>query len=276
MSNFSIVQKVNMGLWAFVMIIAFVVQTGAHPLGNFTISHYTRLELTAERVYLRYIIDMAEISTFQEFEVIDTNKNRAPEKQELEVYGQQVAPQYAERLQLSIDDVSIPVRVERQQVLWQLDEGGFPNLRIVCDFVAAVPSAQVGALHRLKLADTNRRERSGWREMVVVPRAGISVFDSTAFGNGITDELKVFPKDLLTALPNEQTIELSFTQGDIPSGAVPLRTREGRNVESQARNQLAEFIAAPNLSIKIGLLGLLLAALMVGYKRFRPMIGNKG
>lgn len=252
-------------------LLAFVVQTGAHPLGNFTISHYTRIELSAERIYLRYVVDMAEISTFQEFEVIDTNKNRSPEKEELEVYGQRMAPQYAEHLHLTIDDVRIPMRVERQQVLWQLDEGGYPNLRIVCDLLADVPPAQAGAVHRLKLEDTNRRERSGWREMVVVPRAGLVVFDSTAFGDGITDELKVFPKDLLTAIPNEQIAELSFTEGAAPDSAVLLRTRDGRMVKAQLHNPLAALIAFPNISVKVGLLGLLIVALVWGYRRVRQI-----
>lgn len=276
MNNRSLQRSNITGILALGLILASGVQSGAHPLGNFTISHYTRLELGADRLSLRYIVDMAEISTFQEFEVIDTNKNRAPEKQELEVYGQRIAPQYAANLHLAIDDVNIPLRVERQQVLWQVDEGGYPNLRIVCDLLADVPSAQAGAIHRLKLADTNRRERSGWREIVVVPRAGIAVFDSTALGNGITDELKAFPQDLLTAMPNEQAVELSFTPGEIPVGAVPLQTRDGKKFEPQSRNRLAGFITAPNLPVKIGLLGLLLMALLLGGRRLLPMMGNKG
>ena len=40
----------------------------AHPLGNFSISHYTSLRLAPEAVELHYIIDMAEIPTFQEIQ----------------------------------------------------------------------------------------------------------------------------------------------------------------------------------------------------------------
>ena len=40
----------------------------AHPLGNFSISHYTAIRLESDAVVLRYIIDMAEIPTFQEIQ----------------------------------------------------------------------------------------------------------------------------------------------------------------------------------------------------------------
>ncbi len=36
----------------------------AHPLGNFTINHYSRIELSPERLRVRYVLDMAEIPTF--------------------------------------------------------------------------------------------------------------------------------------------------------------------------------------------------------------------
>ena len=37
----------------------------AHPLGNFTVNHFTRIEASGDRLYLRYVLDMAEIPTFQ-------------------------------------------------------------------------------------------------------------------------------------------------------------------------------------------------------------------
>jgi len=38
----------------------------AHPLGNFTINHESRVAISANRVTLGYTIDQAEIPTFQE------------------------------------------------------------------------------------------------------------------------------------------------------------------------------------------------------------------
>ena len=40
----------------------------AHPLGNFSISHYTSLRVTQEAIELQYRLDLAEIPTFQELQ----------------------------------------------------------------------------------------------------------------------------------------------------------------------------------------------------------------
>src|SRR6266540_3164209 len=37
----------------------------AHPLGNFTINHYSRVQPSGDRIYVLYVLDLAEIPTFQ-------------------------------------------------------------------------------------------------------------------------------------------------------------------------------------------------------------------
>ena len=38
----------------------------AHPLGNFSVNHLTQVRVSADRVDVRYILDEAEIPTFQQ------------------------------------------------------------------------------------------------------------------------------------------------------------------------------------------------------------------
>ena len=38
----------------------------AHPLGNFSVNHLTEVRVTAQRTDVLYILDQAEIPTFQE------------------------------------------------------------------------------------------------------------------------------------------------------------------------------------------------------------------
>ena len=38
----------------------------AHPLGNFSINHLSRVSISSDRVAVHYILDQAEIPTFQE------------------------------------------------------------------------------------------------------------------------------------------------------------------------------------------------------------------
>ena len=51
-----------------VLTIFGVDRATAHPLGNFSISHYSAIGIGKDAVELRYIIDMAEIPTFQEIQ----------------------------------------------------------------------------------------------------------------------------------------------------------------------------------------------------------------
>src|SRR5205823_13029297 len=37
----------------------------AHPLGNFTINRFSRIEAAGHRAYVLYVLDMAEIPTYQ-------------------------------------------------------------------------------------------------------------------------------------------------------------------------------------------------------------------
>ena len=41
------------------------VAASAHPLGNFTVNRFSRIEVSGPRVYVLYVLDMAEIPTFQ-------------------------------------------------------------------------------------------------------------------------------------------------------------------------------------------------------------------
>lgn len=247
----------------------------AHPLGNFTVSHFARLEIGAERIKLRYIVDLAEVSTFQELEIIDSDGDRSPSQAEKDAYLTRIARQHADNLILTIDGARISLSVEERRLSLQSGDGGLPTLRVECDLRGEVPAG--GAIRRLRFEDANRRDRSGWREVVVQPAAGVVVFDSTAFGNGITDELRAYPQDELKNLLDERGAELSYAVGSaaaIPSGARPLLMRDGRRVEVKQRDRLAELIAVPELNFQAMLWGLLVAALLGALHAMSPGHGK--
>jgi nickel/cobalt transporter (NicO) family protein len=49
----------------------------AHPLGNFSISHYTGIQIAQDSIELRYVLDMAEIPAFQELQDTGLDTQRA-------------------------------------------------------------------------------------------------------------------------------------------------------------------------------------------------------
>ena len=50
---------------AALLAVVAAADADAHPLGNFTVNHLTEVAVTRDAVQLRYILDIAEIPTFQ-------------------------------------------------------------------------------------------------------------------------------------------------------------------------------------------------------------------
>ena len=45
----------------------------AHPMGNFSVSHYSGITINRSSIDVRYLLDIAEIPTFQEMQQSDTH-----------------------------------------------------------------------------------------------------------------------------------------------------------------------------------------------------------
>ncbi len=256
----------------FLILLGSIVPVTAHPLGNFTINHFARLRVSNEQVTIRYVIDMAEIPTFQEIQAADKGPDQQPTAAWLKAYGERVVPQYLAGLVFTVDGTRVPLQAQSQSVVLQAGSGGLPTLRIECDLVGKL-SAVISGNRRLRFEDTNFAERLGWREMVVMPETGVSIFNSSAFGSPLTDELKAYPENLLTAPLNERMAEFSMTLGVIPAKATALQTREGKPV-AQTRDRLAELIAVPEVTPTIALIGLLIATFLGGMHALSPGHGK--
>jgi nickel/cobalt transporter (NicO) family protein len=259
-------------LLAAVLLLTLIPLVGAHPLGNFTISHFARLDVEQSRINVHYVVEFAEISTVQEWEIIDTNGNRALEQSEKDVYAARKAQQFANDLLLTVDGTAVPLRVRSQQAGLQNGDGGMPLLRVEAELTGAFSAT--ANIRKVRFEDRNATERSGWREIVVVPQASVVVFDSTAFGNSLSQELKLFPQNPLAQLLREQSADFSFVVGAAPAGAALLRTRDGQVVVPKQRDRLAALIAVQDLTWPTMLLGLLIAALLGGLHALSPGHGK--
>ncbi|HEU4932741.1 MAG TPA: hypothetical protein VFT48_11705, partial [Pyrinomonadaceae bacterium] len=171
-----------------------------------------------------------------------------------------------------IDDARVPLRVLETHAKLS-GAGGLQTMRLECDLVGVIPSSSFEVVHRLRFEDQNFSDRIGWREAIVSPLAGANVFNSSAYGNSITDELKAYPNDMFAAPLDERAVDLSFTRGAIPAGAQPLLARNGRPA-APTRDRLAELIAVPQLTLGVALFGLLIAVLLGGMHALSPGHGK--
>lgn len=246
----------------------------AHPLGNLTVNHFSSIEVGAERIRVRYVVDMAEIPTVQELQTADTDGGGSHSDEELNAYLERVAPEYARGLLLGVDGARVPLEVVGKRISTPAGTGGLLTLRVECDLEGEAPPTRDGAATRsLRYEDTNHGGRIGWHEIVVRPAPGVTIFNSRAFGSGVSDELRKYPAEGSGAPLDERVAELSFTRGAAPEGSTALLSREGRAVES-GRDRFAELIELKELTPGVALLALLLAAGLGGLHALSPGHGK--
>ena len=263
-------------VWLLAGFLCFVICPGklvSHPLGNFTINHFARLDIQSDHLEITYVIDMAEIPTFGELRVADTNGDGRVSEAELQAYLKRVTPSYARDLLLLVDGK--PQRIEEKgaQISSPPGAGGLHTLRL--QFLFRVPwvSSVYGSPHRLEFEDTNQPDRIGWREIVVTPHSGITVFNSSAFANSVSNELRSYPADMLASPLDERKAQLSWVGGPAPPGVPVLRTRNGR-LTVTSRDRLSELIAVKEITLGVALLGLLLACILGAAHALSPGHGK--
>ena len=181
----------------------------AHPLGNFTINHFARIASSTERVQVLYVVDLAEIPTFQESRTADTNGDGALSQAELQALLDRVAPGYVAGLLLTEGGHPIDLQLVAKTITLQPGAAQLPTMRLVFDLAGKTETT--GGSVRYRIENANGRGRSGWFELVVVPLGGARVYDSSIFGNGVSDELKTYPQDQLMAPLGERIGEWSVT-----------------------------------------------------------------
>jgi nickel/cobalt transporter (NicO) family protein len=140
----------------------------AHPLGNFTINHLARVEVAGHRLYVRYVLDVAEIPTYQ-------------------ARQQGVDPSaYARRLgaglHLTLDGRAATLVPVSHALAFPKGVGGLHTMRL--QVVLRGPT--VDGPTRLGVRDTNYSGRIGWKEIVVGART-----------HSASNELRAYPKSLL-------------------------------------------------------------------------------
>ena len=147
-------------LFVALVALAFAPAASAHPLGNFTINHFSRVQVSGHRIYVRYVVDMAEIPTLQ--------------KVPLTIKG----------LELRVNGRIVPLRVTRTALAHPLGAAGLHTTR----FQAILAGPEISAATRVSYRDDSYPGRIGWKEVVVGARTAST-----------SDELRAYPKDLLSS-----------------------------------------------------------------------------
>ena len=197
---------------AFGFIAAFILalagNVAAHPLGNFSISQYSAIQIGQQEVELRYIVDMAEIPTFQEIQATGL----APKGDDASVkpYTARKAESLRAGLSLEVNGRPVALRTESQEVIFPEGAGGLPTLKIGVVYKGKL-AADTAEAYSLNYRDGNFPGRAGWKEIIVVATPGVKLLISSVPEVDRSARLSDYPTDLLNSPPQQLDARVSFS-----------------------------------------------------------------
>lgn len=191
----------------------------AHPMGNFSISHFSGIHVAPGAVEIRYILDMAEIPTFQELQ--GTGIVTDPQDPRVTAYLAQKADTLKTGLTVTLDGHSLALETVSEDVIFPPGAGGLPTMKIGVVYRARFSGDVCAAgFCTLDYGDGNLPDRAGWKEIVVAADPGVTMQSSTVPTTSRSRELANYPTDLIHSPPQDLSARLTFaTTAGLPVGA---------------------------------------------------------
>jgi nickel/cobalt exporter len=171
--------------------LALPALAAAHPLGNFTVNRFSRIETSGPRLYVRYVLDLAEIPTFQAGRI------------DAHAYARRIA----RNAHLVVDGREARLVPVRSALAHPLGAGRLHTTRLEVVLAGPILRGWVSVAYH----DNNYRDRIGWKEIVV----GASTHSTS-------DELRAYPKDLLQSPLDTSSVTVRLQPGDGPDIAPAL------------------------------------------------------
>ncbi|HJW67706.1 MAG TPA: sulfite exporter TauE/SafE family protein [Gaiellaceae bacterium] len=225
-------RKLVVVLFALAALVA-PAAAAAHPLGNFTVNRFSRVEVSGPRLYVRYVLDLAEIPTYQAGRI------------DAGTYAREIA----QKARLSVGGKAAALRPVRTRLAHPRGAGGLDTTRL--EVVLAGP--RLDGTSRIAYRDENYRDRIGWKEIVV-----------GADTPSRSHELRTYPKDLLQSPLDQTSVTTDLAPGDGPD--LTPSVSSGRSLQAPDRvadSGFAGLVGRSHLSLLV-ILASLGAALFWG------------
>lgn len=230
---------------AIIVFFSIPMPAFAHPLGNFTSNHLTRLDVGAGAIDLHYVLDDAEIPTFSLLRSLDAHGKPSPAA--LNAWAQRHAGEIAPQLVLTIGGRPAALSLRGAHAQVRGGAAGLSTLYFTADFRAVRPP---GA-QRVEYRDTTLPGRIGWKDVVIAPQ------------REPTHELRVYP-DALIGSPRDRTaVAVSVSAGGVVSAADVAAAPLFGAASAARMNDLSDVLAR-NLADPVVLVGALLLAVGLG------------
>jgi len=259
----------------------------AHPMGNFSINHYTKIIPGAHAIEVDYIIDMAEIPTFQQMQESAVVAN--PDDPSLVPYLHRQSEVLKEGLTLLFEGTPLMLRTVSRQAIFPPGAGGLPTMKMGFVYMAALPSELRDSAALIRYRDDNYQGRAGWKEIVAVNGSGAALVNASVPASDRSLELTNYPTDMLHSPP--QTLEASLsikaapfgnkselqassawlaTSNAVTSGKVILKA----NSQGTPRSAFTELISSKRTDFLFMAMAALIAAVLGGFHAIEPGHGK--
>jgi len=204
---------------AVAVVLAGTTVASAHPMGNFSINHYAALTVGPGAVQALYVIDMAEIPTFQELGDLNAAHSAALSPAQRAAYVTGKSRDLAGGLSLSLDGHPLRLSVRAADLLFPPGAGGLPTERIYLVLRAPVPGG-TGARGTLAFQDANFPDRAGWKEIVATSAAGATLSGSSVPTTSRSAALTVYPSNATTSPPQDvsATMDVNMARASRAAG----------------------------------------------------------
>jgi ABC-type nickel/cobalt efflux system permease component RcnA len=216
-----------------VLLVALAALAGpaaaaAHPLGNFTTNRYTRIEVSGNRVYALYVLDLAEIPTYQaRGEVGRLGRDG---------YADALSRRVRANLRLVVGGAPRALTEVRRTLTFPRGAGGLATTRLELLLDAGRIDGGAAAL---SYDDRNFPDRIGWREVVLRGSHGAQIEESSVPARSVSGELRTYPSRLLSS-PLDVSRARARVEPGGEEGAAPAATRGRTSAEAHGFEALVD------------------------------------
>ncbi|MDQ2991824.1 MAG: hypothetical protein M3R30_03245 [Candidatus Eremiobacteraeota bacterium] len=184
----------------------------AHPLGNFTINHLARITAAPAALHVRYVLDIAEIPTFQIGQTRGVGS--AWTAAQLQSWANDEIPTVVSAFHLSVDGKTQALQPGRAVARVRPGAGGLPILYWVGTFSVPITA---GAPHAIAIDDAVYADRRiGWKDIVVgtqtEPTHELQIYPSALIGTPRRINAAAFSANAGGAIANVTRTEDSTEQ----------------------------------------------------------------
>jgi nickel/cobalt transporter (NicO) family protein len=174
----------------------------AHPLTNTSVSHYTRLDVSARGVEITYVLDLAEVPSYILLRDWKLDANSPPDQ--LRRKAEEQAAQWAQGLDFRAAGAKVQPKFLHADIALGRGVDALATVRVNATY--SLPEAPPP----LTFEDHNFPDRAGWKEIVI---RGTAIRNASHAGTDRSNQLTSYPADAVATAPQDLRAQVDWGSG---------------------------------------------------------------